>query len=106
MLCYVVGFGFNPGSAFVGQANELKNYVASHPKVSLNITGHTDDVGSDNFNINLGQRRANAVKAYFQKNGVKVKITTTSKGETEPRAANDSEEGRARNRRVNCKIIQ
>lgn len=97
---------FQPGATFVSQANELKIYVSSHQNVSLSITGHTDNIGSNPFNINLGQRRANAVKAYFRKIGINVKINTTSKGETEPRATNDSEAGRAQNRRVNCRIIQ
>jgi OmpA-OmpF porin, OOP family len=97
---------FRPNPAFVNQANELKAYVATHPKIALSITGHTDNVGNDAYNLRLGQRRADAVKNYFNNLGIKVKITTDSKGEAEPIASNDTESGMAQNRRVNSKIIQ
>jgi OmpA-OmpF porin, OOP family len=97
---------FRPNPAFVNQANELKAYIATHPKIALSITGHTDNVGNDAYNLRLGQRRAEAVKNYFNGMGIKVKISTNSKGESEPIASNDTEAGMAQNRRVNSKIIQ
>ena len=97
---------FHPNPSFVNQSNELKAYVAKHPNIALTIIGHTDNVGNDAYNMSLGKRRADAVKAYFNKMGISVKINTSSKGEAEPIAPNDTEQGRAQNRRVNSKIIQ
>jgi outer membrane protein OmpA-like peptidoglycan-associated protein len=98
---------FEPGENFIARANELKKYVLSHPDVSLTIIGHTDNIGSDAANIRLGKLRAEAVKNYLTSSiGIKAKINTVSKGEAEPIAENDTEAGRARNRRVNCKVNQ
>jgi OmpA-OmpF porin, OOP family len=97
---------FHPKGDFVTKASQLKTYTVSHPNVSLTIVGHTDNVGNDAFNLRLGQRRADAVKTYFKKIGVNIKIASSSKGEAEPMSSNDTDAGRAQNRRVNCKIIQ
>lgn len=97
---------FKPGSNFVKRATELKEYVATHPKVSISIIGHTDNVGTDEANLRLGQSRAQAVKNYLNKMGINVSITTSSKGESEPIADNFNEAGRAKNRRVTCRVNQ
>lgn len=96
---------FKPGNDFLQKAKELKTYIDDHPDISLSIIGHTDDKGSDSYNMKLGQRRANAVKAHLKGMGIKVKIATSSKGESTPVASNTTDLGRAQNRRVNCKII-
>ena len=65
------------------------------------IVGHTDDVGSDAFNLDLSKRRANSVKNYLVSKGVvDAMVTTDGKGETMPLVPNDSAENRATNRRV------
>ncbi len=97
---------FQPKQEFINKVNQLSTYIASHPKISVSITGHTDNVGSDAYNIRLGQQRAEAVKAYMAKLGLKININATSQGEKSPIVTNDSEEGRAQNRRVNCKVNQ
>jgi OmpA-OmpF porin, OOP family len=97
---------FHPKPAFVERTKQLKEYITGHPNVSLTIVGHTDNIGNDAYNMRLGQRRAEAVKTFFQQKGIKVTITPSSKGETEPIATNDNDAGRAQNRRVKCEIIK
>jgi len=71
------------------------------PNVPVRVEGHTDSLGSEAYNQNLGQRRADAVRGYLVQKGVRAgKITARSYGETKPIATNDTDEGRALNRRV------
>jgi OOP family OmpA-OmpF porin len=71
------------------------------PNVPVRIEGHTDSLGSEEYNQGLGQRRADAVRNYLVKGGVVGgKITARSYGETRPIATNDTDEGRALNQRV------
>lgn len=66
------------------------------------ISGHTDDVGSEEDNLRLSEQRAKAVKGWlFNRGGVPLeRLKTAGKGATEPLAGNDTEEGRAQNRRI------
>lgn len=69
------------------------------------VTGYTDNKGSEQYNLALGSRRANAVKAYLITKGVDSnRITTESRGEANPIASNATAAGRAKNRRVEIKI--
>lgn len=69
------------------------------------VIGHTDSIGSDAYNMRLGQRRAEAVKAFLVSAGISANsIRTSSKGEREPIADNKTAAGRAKNRRVEIKI--
>jgi OmpA-OmpF porin, OOP family len=70
------------------------------------VVGHTDNVGTDAYNLALGHRRATVVKAYLSGQGIpSVKIYTDSKGEANPIASNKTAEGRAKNRRVDIEVI-
>lgn len=81
--------------------SDLANFLLENPGVTIHITGHTDAVGSDEANQILSEGRANAVKADLATRGVAPeRITTEGKGEKEPVADNDTEEGRQLNRRV------
>jgi OOP family OmpA-OmpF porin len=72
----------------------------------LIITGHTDDVGEEEYNLDLSDQRANAVRNFLIINGIApAQIETIAKGESEPIADNTTEEGRTANRRVNISII-
>ncbi len=64
------------------------------------ISGHTDSVGSDAYNMNLSKRRAATVNAYLEQNFAYSTSSVTGYGETRPVASNDTKEGRAKNRRV------
>jgi len=71
------------------------------PKIPMEIDGHTDSIGAEDYNMGLGQRRAEAVKGYLVSKGVSAnRLTARSFGETRPVASNDTEEGRQANRRV------
>ena len=68
--------------------------------------GHTDSTGSDAYNQGLSERRARSVADYLSSHGVQsARIGTRGFGETQPVASNETEEGRAANRRVEIKIV-
>jgi outer membrane protein OmpA-like peptidoglycan-associated protein len=67
----------------------------------LNITGHTDARGTDQYNQDLGYRRAQSVQRYFESKGIPAsKIVIESRGEKEPANDNNTDSGRANNRRT------
>lgn len=68
---------------------------------NLKLIGHTDNIGKDSSNLVLSKKRAEAVKEYLVNLGIAPeRIKTEGRGEAEPIASNDTEEGRAKNRRV------
>lgn len=98
-------------AASLGLLNNLAN-VANECKAALadkviRVGGHTDDRGEDAYNQNLSQQRADAVKDYLSKQGVDAGlIQGVGYGETQPIASNDTDAGRAQNRRISFDIIQ
>ena len=78
-------------------------------KIKLEViiaVGNTDSVGSDAYNMALGQRRAQSVKAYLTSKGVDgSRIYTESKGKSNPVASNATEQGRAKNRRTDIEVV-
>ncbi len=81
--------------------DKLADVVVRYGKTTLTIVGHTDNVGSNQYNQQLSQRRAHSVAQYFESKRVDpVRLATAGKGETEPVASNASESGRQANRRV------
>jgi outer membrane protein OmpA-like peptidoglycan-associated protein len=81
---------------------EIAALLRRHPDWRLAISGHTDGIGNDRYNLELSARRAAAVKAALTgMEGVgEDRLTTSGAGETSPKDRNDTPEGRARNRRV------
>ncbi|HEX4546558.1 MAG TPA: OmpA family protein, partial [Candidatus Acidoferrum sp.] len=80
---------------------KISGIVLAHPGLSLQIEGHTDSVGGDDFNQQLSERRADSVRDFLAENGVPgSSINARGFGKTQPVASNDSAEGRQRNRRV------
>jgi outer membrane protein OmpA-like peptidoglycan-associated protein len=81
---------------------EIAAVMTSHPDWKLGIEGHTDNVASDSFNLDLSRRRAAAVKnALIARFGLNAsRFATAGFGESRPKDSNDTLEGRARNRRV------
>jgi len=80
---------------------KISGIVLAHPGLSLQIEGHTDSVGSDEFNQQLSERRADSVRDFLAEQGVAPStITAHGFGKTQPVASNDTAEGRQRNRRV------
>lgn len=88
---------------------ELDNLVKilnENPGMKIEIRGHTDNVGSDASNQTLSENRAKAVVTYLVEKGIAAnRLTSIGFGESAPETTNDTEEGRAQNRRVEFKII-
>ncbi len=81
--------------------DEAVEYFAANPDVVVEIGGHTDADGDDASNLTLSQDRADAVLAYLADQGVdESRMTAVGYGETEPVAPNDTDENKARNRRI------
>ena len=73
--------------------------------ITIAVEGHTDSRGSDEYNQGLSERRANAVRDYLASHGIsKSRMTAEGFGESRPVASNDTDEGRAQNRRVELRI--
>ena len=88
-----------------GALNALANFLKENPTVSICIIGHTDNVGSDADNMRLSLGRSQAVRNDLITRGVDAsRLEAIGKGETMPVATNDTEEGRAQNRRVEFEI--
>jgi outer membrane protein OmpA-like peptidoglycan-associated protein len=88
-----------PGS--IAKLDQLVTFMRSYPDRSVTIEGHTDNVGSEAFNQDLSQRRADSVRSYLVRQGVDgSRITTTGMGEGMPVTTNNTEAGRQQNRRV------
>lgn len=86
--------------------DQLALVMQKYPISKLHLEGHTDNVGDDQANMDLSQRRAEAVRQYLANKGVSLsRIETSGLGETKPKATNDTEEGRHINRRVEMVII-
>jgi outer membrane protein OmpA-like peptidoglycan-associated protein len=98
--------GFATNSAdirpgFNSTMDKIADVVKRYGKTTLTIAGHTDDVGSNQHNQGLSERRALSVARYFEGKGVQaVRLATVGKGETMPLESNSTEGGRAANRRV------
>ncbi len=97
-------FGFdqselNPTSK--GNLNKLKDVLVKYPDTNIEIQGHTDNTGSNKYNMSLSKRRASAVSSYIGSSGVSSnRISTKGYGESAPNYSNDNEDGRSQNRRV------
>jgi OmpA-OmpF porin, OOP family len=88
---------------------KLDDLVAKTKAVNLEViiaVGHTDNIGTEEYNQGLSVRRAEAVKAYLVSTGVeKNRVYTEGKGEKQPIADNKTAEGRAKNRRVEIEVV-
>jgi outer membrane protein OmpA-like peptidoglycan-associated protein len=80
---------------------KVSGIVLAHPGLHLDVEGHTDSVGGDEYNMQLSQRRAEAVRGYLVQQGIPENtIVAHGYGKTQPVASNDTPEGRQQNRRV------
>jgi len=88
-----------------GNLNKLVTFLANYPDRTVMVEGHTDSVGTEDYNQGLSQRRAEAVKSYLVGQGVgPIRLTALGKGEAGAVASNDSPDGRQQNRRVEVVI--
>ena len=101
-------FGFDR-SDLTGQAltnlNDLTKVLQKYPDTNIEIQGHTDNVGTDDYNQNLSERRASSVATYLRSNDISSsRVSIRGYGENAPRYTNDTETGRSQNRRVDFLI--
>jgi len=101
-------FAFNQSEltpAAQSKLDSLMPKLQSDDVVSIKVIGHTDSVGSDTYNQALSERRASSVAAYLLSQGLTPnKLTSEGKGQSQPVADNETEEGRAKNRRVELHV--
>ncbi len=84
---------------------DLKFYLAQKPDAKIAVTGHTDNKGNEKYNMRLSRKRAEFVRDYMAANGIPAKhVVTNGLGPTQPIDSNDTDPGRAKNRRVEVKI--
>lgn len=104
-----ITFGFNSdalSAQFIPVLDNLAATLVQYPQTVIEVAGHTDNVGSDAYNMGLSQRRAGAVAAYLSSRGVSsARMMTVGAGESRPVASNDTEMGRAQNRRVEITLV-
>jgi OOP family OmpA-OmpF porin len=106
---YGIYFDFDKSDLKIGSEKmliEIIKLMQSYPDLKIEIQGHTDSTGSREYNLKLSERRANTVKSYLVLYGVDPSIMTTrGYGPDEPVASNETEDGRALNRRVELKKL-
>jgi outer membrane protein OmpA-like peptidoglycan-associated protein len=104
-----VTFAFNSAdlnAQFYPVLDKVAATLAEFDKTVIEVAGHTDSVGSAEYNQQLSERRANSVAAYLGSRGVsKARVVTVGAGEDHPVASNETDEGRAQNRRVEITIV-
>jgi outer membrane protein OmpA-like peptidoglycan-associated protein len=89
------------------ELNKVVEFLKQNSKVSIEIAGHTDSKGSDQYNLNLSQGRSQAVVDYLISQGIDTsRLQAQGYGETKPIDTNDTDEGRANNRRVEFTILK
>ena len=103
---------FHTGSAQIqgvshGYLKEVAGILTAHASLRFEVQGHTDNVGGDDYNQKLSERRAAAVRSYLVRHGVSGdQLTANGYGENKPVASNETAEGRAENRRVEMKWLR
>lgn len=86
--------------------DQLASTMGEFEQTYIDVLGHTDSTGSDSFNQGLSERRASSVANYLSGRGVNsARLGTRGFGESQPRATNVTEEGRALNRRVEIRLV-
>jgi peptidoglycan-associated lipoprotein len=99
----VVHFGFDEAQ-LTGESQQrlqkLSQVMQAHPEVQLTVAGNCDELGTEEYNLALGQKRAAVAKAYLQKLGVDpARVNTVSYGKERPLESGHDEQARAANRR-------
>ena len=89
------------------ELNSLADFLLTNPKLTVQVSGHTDDVGSEAYNIKLSRDRAKSVAEYLVLQGISAdRINTFGYGKSRPLVGDTSEEARTLNRRVEVRFIQ
>ncbi len=97
-------FDFNAASLKPGAKEKLakvSGILLAYPSLRMSVEGHTDSIGTDDYNLKLSQRRADAVRDYLTSNGISSSVVQAiGLGKADPVASNDDNAGRQQNRRV------
>jgi len=89
------------------ELQQLAQFLNNNPDIHIRITGHTDNVVTQAYNLDLSQNRARAVANFLLREGIAMaRISYKGMGFSEPVADNDTEEGRAKNRRTEFLIVK
>lgn len=89
------------------ELNRIVALMKESPSMQIEIAGHTDTTGSDEYNLALSRQRAGAVASYLTEKGIdSSRMTVLFFGETKPMVSNDTREGRKKNRRVEFRILK
>jgi outer membrane protein OmpA-like peptidoglycan-associated protein len=92
---------FDLNAIATSNLDKLRDILLKYPETNIIVIGHTDSRGTKEYNQTLSEKRANSVVTYTSQNGIDGnRLTAIGKGETDPIATNDTEEGNASNRRV------
>jgi peptidoglycan-associated lipoprotein len=100
-----INFEFDKSTLSLAEKNKLAQnsmWIKNHPQYRIVIEGHTDQLGSNEYNLSLGERRAKFVRESLIKLGIAAdRLSVTSFGEEKLLTQDESEQGRAQNRRAN-----
>ncbi|MFM9839036.1 MAG: OmpA family protein [Cyclobacteriaceae bacterium] len=89
----------------LAKLDSISAYLRKQPQAELIVSGHTDNVGKESYNLNLSSQRAEAVAEYFLDKGIAPEqVTFGGFGSAQPIVTNDTPEGRRKNRRVEIRI--
>jgi OmpA-OmpF porin, OOP family len=103
-VCTGLNFDFNKSDIkpeYISCLNDTVNYLESNPTLTVEVQGHTDQIGSQKYNQKLSEQRADAVMNYLVSKGIaKERLSVKGYGFSVPVDTNSTEEGRAKNRRV------
>jgi outer membrane protein OmpA-like peptidoglycan-associated protein len=92
--------------SFQATLDKVASTLTQYEKTYVDVMGHTDSTGSDAYNQALSERRASAVAGYLTSRGVQsARLATKGYGESQPKASNLDEAGRAANRRVEIRVV-
>ncbi|GLU53647.1 OmpA family protein [Dyadobacter frigoris] len=88
------------------ELNRMVEFLKNNKQISIEISGHTDDVGSEQTNLELSKKRAQSVLDYLKKSGIEPeRLTAKGFGKTKPVVKNDSELNRQKNRRIEWRVL-
>ncbi|MDQ6975907.1 MAG: OmpA family protein [Mariprofundaceae bacterium] len=104
-----VSFGFNSSvikPAFRRTLNKVSDVLKRYNRSMVRVVGYTDSIGTASYNLQLSRRRADAVAWYMEERGIAAgRIASEGRGESAPRASNQTEAGRQLNRRVEILVV-
>jgi outer membrane protein OmpA-like peptidoglycan-associated protein len=96
----------NIDPSFRPTLDKVASTLTQYEKTYVDVMGHTDSTGTDAYNQTLSERRAASVAGYLSSHGVQQpRLATRGYGESQPKASNTTEEGRAENRRVEIRLV-